>query len=235
MIDNRKVYALIPARGGSKGIPYKSIALLNNRPLLSYAIHNALKSSYIDRIIVSTDDEKIAAVAKQYDAEVPFMRPACLAQDDSSAYDYIIHALEFFRDEELYLPDVIVILQPTSPFLLPEDIDNALKLFVDRSANALTSLYKPDISPYWFKKVNENNIVKDLMPQPASYIRRQDNEGIFLLNGAIYIYNVSAFLENCSKINNERLAYIMPSSRSIDIDTEEDLQFAEFLLKKGTN
>lgn len=235
MIQNKRVYALIPARGGSKGIPNKSIVDLCGKPLMAYSIEQAFESKYVDRVVVSTDDEKMAKVALAYNADVPFMRPQELALDESSSSSFILHALKFFKEEEKLFPDILVLLQPTSPLRTCDDIDKALELFVSSNVLSLESLCKPDISPYWFKTVDENNLIKPFLEKPASYIRRQDTNDLYMVNGAIYIFCADNFLKGTIEIGRNALAYVMPVERSIDIDNMLDLEFAEFLLKRGQN
>lgn len=232
MIKNNSVCALIPARGGSKGLPHKAIASLNAKPLIAYTIEAALKSVYIDKIVVSTDNDKIADVAKKHGAEIPFMRPPEISADDSSAMEYIDHALDFFANNGEFFPDITMILQPTSPLRTVEDIDKALELIINSQAKSLVSLYHSEISPYWFKKVNNNNFISDFIQQPSNYIRRQDTDNLYLLNGAIFIIYSNHFLSGKILVDHETIAYIMPPERSVDIDTMLDLQFAEFLLKR---
>lgn len=232
MISNKTVYALIPARGGSKGIPDKCLTPLCTKPLIAYTIEQSLKSKYLDRIVVSTDSETIANVAREYKADVPFIRPAELAADDSSTVDVIVHSLEYFNTKKAGIPEIVMLLQPTSPLRIVEDIDKSLELFVESDTKSLVSLYKPDTSPYWFKYVDERGFVSDFISQPDSYVRRQDTNNLFLLNGAIYIFYSQSFLSGKILLTSETIPYIMPPERSIDIDTMLDLQFAEFLIKR---
>lgn len=230
MIKNKLVYGLITARGGSKGIPHKNIYPLNDKPLIAYTIEPALRSKYIDRLVVSTDDEAIADVAKKFKAEVPFIRPNNLSGDSSSSASVIEHAIKYFENENK-TPDLIVLLQPTSPLRNVDDIDEALEIFVNSDAESLISVCKSDQSPYWFKKINDNGFIADYLPQPSSYIRRQDTPDLYILNGAIYILDTKSFLSSKIILGDKSLPYIMPYERSVDIDNMLDLGFAEFLLK----
>lgn len=234
MIENKLVYGLITARGGSKGIPHKNIYFLNGKPLIAYTIDAALKSKYVDRLIVSTDDEKIAEVAKRFGAEIPFVRPNNLSGDTSSSASVIEHAIKYFENEK-QIPDLIVLLQPTSPLREVDDIDEALEKFVNSHAESLVSVCKSDQSPYWFKKINDNGFITDLLPQPSTYIRRQDTPDLYILNGAIYILDTKSFLSSKIILGEKALPYIMPYERSVDIDNMLDLEFAEFLLKRKKN
>lgn len=231
MIDNLTVYALIPARGGSKGILHKNIAPLCGKPLIAYTIEQASESKYLDRVIVSTDDKSITDAAKMYNAEVPFLRPSEISTDEASTVSVVLHALNYFKDEEGTLPDVVVLLQPTSPLRTVEDIDKSLEMFVRSEARSLTSVYKSEISPYWFKSINAGGFITDFVPPPVVSVRRQDTDNLYLLNGAIYIFYPKDVLSSKILLGQETLAYIMPIEKSIDVDTMLDLQFAEFLLK----
>ena len=234
MIKNKIVYGLITARGGSKGIPHKNIYPLNGKPLIAYTIEAALKSKYVDRLIVSTDDKKIAEVSKNFNAEVPFIRPDSLSGDLASSASVIEHAITYFANENKS-PDLIILLQPTSPLRETYDIDDALETFIKSDAESLISVCKTEQSPYWFKKFNNEGFISDFIPQPSTYIRRQDTPDLYILNGAIYILNTKSFLSSKIILGDKSLPYIMPKERSVDIDTMLDIDFAEFLLKRVKN
>lgn len=168
MINNLKVLALIPARGGSKRIPGKNIKELAGKPLLVYTIGQAKASKYIDRLVVSTDEEEIAKVAKEYSAEVPFMRPAELAGDDVTDFPVFLHALEWLRDKEGYRPDIVVQLRPTHPLRKPEHIDRAIELLVEHpEADSVRTVKEPDQTPYKMYKIGENGFLEPLLPLPG--------------------------------------------------------------------
>jgi CMP-N-acetylneuraminic acid synthetase len=231
MINGKKIYAIIPARGGSKGIPYKAIVDLNGKPLIGYTIETALQSKYIDRTLVSTDDEKIADVARQFGAEIPFLRPAKYATDEAPSADFILHALKYLNSAA-DLPEVTVILQPTSPLRCVEDIDGAIEKFLESQAMALTTVCKPDISPYWFKIKDNKDRLIDFVSQPEAHIRRQDTDNLYMLNGAVYVYDSEHYLQYSETIDQQRTAYVMPLKRSIDIDNMLDLKLAAILLRE---
>lgn len=231
MIDNYSVLAIIPARGGSKGLPEKSIINLCGKPLISYTIEASKKSKYIDRTIVSTDSEKMARISKDLGAEIPFLRPSELASDTSSSMDVVLHALTFLQKQEDYKPDLTIILQPTSPLRTASDIDESIECFIKSSADTLMSVYKPDISPYWFKTIDKDGYLQDFIKNETTYIRRQDTSSLLMLNGAIYIYYSKNLLLGTIKKSPKTLAYIMPFKRSIDIDSDMDLKLAELIIK----
>ena len=218
---------IIPARGGSKGLPGKNLKILSGFPLIYYTIMVVLKSSEVSRVIVSTEDEEIASVAQQFGAEVPFMRPSYLATDDSLAietYKYTVDKL--IKDEAVDIVDYMVLL-PTSPLRDTSDISNAVKLFREKKADSVISVTKEDKPISWFKSLDsearilENNI---------ALRNRQDEEDYYCPNGSIYIFK-KELIDNNKYYSDNTYAYVMPKSRSVDIDTQLDFDYAEFLLK----
>ncbi len=227
MIDKKTVLAIIPARGGSKGVPRKNIRDLGGKPLIAWTIAAARASAYLDRIIVSTDDAEIADISRQFGAEVPFMRPDELARDGSSGIDPVIHALEALPEKF----DYMVLLQPTSPFRSTADIDQALELCVREKAESCISVTENGKSPYWSYKIDGQNRLEPLFPVEEKIACRQQLPKTYALNGAIYIASTRFVLANRSLQDDRTLAYIMPSERSLDIDSEFDLRLANVLLK----
>lgn len=225
-----KVLAIIPARGGSKGIPDKNIAVVGGKPLLAWTIIEARKSHYIDRIIVSTDSQKIARVSREYGAEVPFLRPADLAKDDTPGIDPIIHGVNWLSVQESYQPDYVMCLQPTSPLRTVEDIDSAIKLIENEAADAVVSIVMPEHSPYWMKLVNPQGRLEDFLPGKIKFVRRQDFPQVYALNGAIYLIKRDVLLQINSLHPEKTYPYIMPAERSLDIDTHWDLYISDLIL-----
>lgn len=229
MIKGLKVLAIIPARAGSKGIPGKNIKLLaGHKPLIAYTIEAAKKSSYIDNIIVSTDGEDIAKVALEYGAEVPFMRPKKLAEDKSKTIEAIVYTInELKKMGGVY--DVLVLLQPTSPFRTSDDIDKSLELFIKNDMHkGLVSVREVYDSPILIRELNGNNLTNIL--NVNSTIRRQDMKKYVKVNGAIYI-NLIDDLNMKYSLNDNKIAYVMDNKSSIDIDTYEDWAKAEVYIK----
>jgi CMP-N,N'-diacetyllegionaminic acid synthase len=229
MIDRKTVLAIIPARGGSKGIVRKNIREIAGKPLLAWSIEEAKKSKYIDRIVLTSEDEEIISVALNWGCEVPFIRPKELAMDDTPGMDPVIHAIKSLPDY-----DYIVLLQPTSPLRSIDDIDGCLELCIARNAKACVSVTEPDKSPYWMYLVNEGRMTP-FMNQEERILRRQDFPEVVALNGAVYVAESEWLLLNKTFVTNETFAYTMPKTRSIDIDTEFDLQMAEFILSMNRN
>jgi len=223
---------LILARGGSKSIPGKNIKKLKGKPLIAYTIEAAKKSDYVDRIIVSTDDKKIADVAQEYGAEVPFLRPDELATDEVSSNEAIVHALDFLKKEQGYTPDYIINLQPTSPLRNSLHIDKAFNKFLKNKNDydSLVSVCEAFENPFWMQKI-ENDKLKPLMDDFSTYSRRQELPEVYQLNGAIYLSSYKSFIEYGSFYTDNILPFIMSKDKSIDIDNELDWNLAEILLE----
>ncbi len=228
MITNKKVLALIPARGGSKGIKNKNIINLAGKPLIAYSIKESLKSLYIDSVVVSTNSNKIKKVAEKFGARVPFMRPNKLSGDKSKTIDAVIHAINFLKGiGENY--DVLILLQPTQPLRSCEDIDRSLEFFVKNKCKSTVSVCEVESHPILIRVMEKNNQLKRVLKK-RSDVRRQDMGKFFSINGAIYINNVKDININTS-FNDNELGFIMPRIRSIDIDEKIDLSIAEVFLK----
>lgn len=227
MINNKSVLAIIPARGASKGIKRKNVRSLAGKPLIAWTIEEGKKSKYIDKLIVSSEDEEILGVARQFGAEVPFVRPEELAQDETLGIDPVIHALR-----ELPGYDYIVLLQPTSPLRSVQDIDECIEQMIETEAPACVSVTEPEKSPYWMYTLQEDNRMRPLIPQGEVTVRRQDLPPVFSLNGAVYVACVKWLLEIKSFLAEETIAYVMPKNRSYDIDMEEDFLLCEWMMKR---
>lgn len=221
----------IPARGGSKGLPGKNILQLGNKPMIAHSIIAAQNCSYKGTILVSTDDNQIADVAKQYYAEVPFMRPAELANDTAATIDVIFHALEFYKAKGKIF-DVIVLLQPTSPLRITEDIEKAIKIMLDKSAEAVVSVCPAEHHPLWANTLPENGSMKGFLRDEVKGKNRQQLPVYYRLNGAIFVSTVEALYKHKTFIHDNTYSYIMPENRSIDIDNLMDFKMAELLINK---
>lgn len=226
MIEGKTVLAIIPARGGSKGVPRKNIRHISGKPLIAWTIESALQSKFIDRTILSSEDEEIICVAKKWGCEVPFIRPVELAQDDTPGIDPILHAMEAL--DEKY--DYVVLLQPTSPLRAAEDIDNCIQLCIDQNANACVTVTMPDKSPYWMYTLDESNRIHSVIKTDHFFNRRQELPKVYVLNGAVYIARHDWLLENQTFLTEETIASMMPKQRSLDIDTELDISILEKIL-----
>ncbi|GIO12296.1 hypothetical protein J19TS2_18510 [Cohnella xylanilytica] len=225
MINGKKVLAVIPARGGSKGVPYKNIRLLAGKPLIAWTIDSARASKYIDRCIVSTDDLRIANVSRECGGEVPFMRPSEFAGDDTPGIDPVLHAIE-----QIPGYDIVVLLQPTSPLRTREDIDGCLERFIETRASFCVSVSEAEQSPYWMYTVNDEGRMESLLTGQTRYLTRQSLPTVYILNGAIYVAVPDVLKQKRSFLHPDTTAYVMPSERSLDIDTEMDFALAELTI-----
>lgn len=220
--------AIIPARGGSKGLPGKNIKLLNGKPLIAYTIEAAKQSKSITRIIVSTDDQNIADVALEYGAEIPFLRPIHLATDDALAIDVLKYTIERLDEEQNAIEEFIV-LQPTSPLRTALNIDDAIGMFKEKKADSVISYCKEHHPIRWHKYITEEGKFENIFEETLQ--NRQLEKPTYFPNGAIYIYKTKII--NAGKYYTENsFAYIMERENSIDIDDIQDFEYAEFLLKK---
>ncbi|MCJ7431995.1 MAG: acylneuraminate cytidylyltransferase family protein [Anaerolineales bacterium] len=226
-----KILGLITARGGSKGIPQKNIRDLAGKPLLAWTIEVALSSQCFDKVVVSTDDYRIAKVARDFGADVPFMRPFEMAQDDSSSMDAVLHAVHFLANHENYFPQYIMLLQPTSPLRSSVDIQKAIKIIQDKQADSVVSVTTVHQHPYWMKTISPDGRLADFSPTERSYTKRQDLPTAYALNGAIYLARREVLLARSSFYGKNTFAYVMPSERSLDIDTPWEFHLAELILK----
>ena len=226
-----KTLFLIPARGGSKGIPRKNIKVLDKKPLICHSIDIAKQFVDDTFICVSTDDLEIKKVCENYGLNVPFLRPAHLATDTAGADEMIMHALEFYQKQSINI-EKIVLLQPTSPFRKATHIENAMNLY-NNQIDMVISVKETEVNPYYLL-CNENKqgflekFVKDI-----DIVRRQDAPKVYQYNGAVYIINVKSFLKHKKlSIFEKVIKYEMDNISSIDLDTLLDWAYAEFLIEK---
>jgi CMP-N,N'-diacetyllegionaminic acid synthase len=221
MIDGQKVLGIITARGGSKGLPGKNIRAVGGKPLLAWSIEAGAASRYIDRLVLSSDDDAIMEVARSYGCEVPFRRDPRLAADDTPGIDVVLDAIERCPGY-----DWVVLLQPTSPLRSVQDIDSALELCVANDAPACVSVCEARQSPYWMYLLEADARMKPLLPaHPAA--RRQELPAVYILNGAVYVARQNWLKATRDFKADGCLAYRMPLARSIDVDTHEDLLAVE--------
>jgi CMP-N-acetylneuraminic acid synthetase len=229
------VLGLIPARGGSKGIPHKNIALLCGKPLIAWTIE-AARRSCLDRLVLSSDDPEIILVAQAVGGvDVPFMRPVELAADNTPGIDVIIHAVEWLRDNEGYYPDAVMLLQPTSPLRRMEHIDEAVALFETRRADSLVSVVKAshNMIPESLMRVNGAGWLEPLQSFDERGNIRQTKPIYFARNGAaIYLVLTSLLLERQTLYGERMIAYEMGREDSVDIDDAFDLELCECFLRR---
>jgi len=213
VIGDSSVLALIAARGGSKRVPRKNIREIGGRPLIAWSIESARASKYLDRLVLSTDDQEIARLAGECGCEVPFLRPAELATDDTPGVEPVLHALE-----QLPGYDYVVLLQPTSPLRSTSDIDEAIETCVNAGAPSCVSVTPAQESPYLMYSL-EGRCLRPAVTMAVEHFRRQ----FYLLNGAVYVARTDWLRQEHNFISSQTVAYVMPRERSLDIDTEADL------------
>ena len=229
MIAGKKVLGLIPARGGSKGVVRKNLRLTGGKPLLVWTIEQALKSNYLDRLVLSSDDEEIIAVGRANGCEAPFVRPPELASDDTPAISVALHALDTLTEQYDYL----VLLQPTSPLRTTDDIDAAICRCVKQKAHSCVSVVEAEETPYWMYVTSQNGeLVPLLGTECRSPSRRQDSPPVYVLNGAVYVAQTGWLRSTRVFVGPGTIPSIMQRSHSLDIDTEEDLRYFAFLLNE---
>lgn len=239
MIDGKQVLAIIPARGGSKGLTNKNILPLLGHPLVAYSIHAARSCAYIDRTIVSTDSNEIARLSRQYGAEVPFMRPTELATDHSRDLEVFIHAIEWLAIHQKYVPDIVVQLRPTSPVRFSHDLFNSIQQIASfEQADSLRAVTPSPITPYKMWQIDENDIaMKPLLHLP--HVKEPYNEPrqnlpvIYWQTGTLDIMRRSTILNKRSMTGDIILPYIISNLYAVDIDDAASFAKAEELINKS--
>ncbi len=223
-----KIVCIIPARGGSKGIPGKNIKMFLDKPLIAHTIEQAKNSGLIDRIIVSTEDKKIADISKKYGAEVPFFRPKSLAQDRSSTMDALAHAVARI-EKDGYPFDIMILLHATAPLRSVEDINNCIELLFKKKASNVFSVSEAHRNPYF----NMIEVVRGRvgLVRTGHFTSRQQAPRIYDMNASIYVWWKDVFMSQKKLFMKNTHIYIMPKERSIDIDSEMDFRIAGFLAK----
>lgn len=236
LMINPKVIAIIPARGGSKGIPRKNLVPFNGAPLIASSIRHAFDSKLINRVLVSTDDVEIRQSAIDCGAEAPFLRPGQLAQDEILDLPVFVHALNFLRDTEGYIPDYVVHLRPTAPYREAGWIDDAItKLMLNPKADSVRSVSEPDKHPYRMFSINEAGYLIPVMQHvhPMPYLlRRQDLPPTFYYNCVIDITRPTTIFDKNSMTGDLMLPFLMDSNKVIDIDSPRDLEIAKFIFER---
>ena len=227
------ILATICCRGGSKGVPGKNIKMLKGKPLIAYTIEAVKASSLIDDLIISTDDEEIAAVAKQYGANVPFMRPNDLATDTASKWPVFIHAAEAYERLTGKTVEYLVDLDVTVPLKTAQDIDGAIRLAMDNTdTDVVITGYEPERNPYFnMMEVKENGFAEIVKKGEKPIVRRQDAPQVYSLTPAAYVVKKSALYEFEHWSKAKCKIHPMPRERAIDIDTEIDFKIVEFLME----
>ncbi len=229
MRDGKKILAVIPARGGSKAIPRKNLCQVGGKSLLQWTIQSALAAPSLDRIILSSENEEIIAAARSAGCEVPFIRPPRLATDQVPTIEVILHALQ-----EIPGFDWVVVLQPTSPLRLPKDIEDCLAACFARSAPVACTVVESAKSPAWMFTLGEDHRLQRVLDQEQMRLRRQDLPPVYVPNGAVYAARIDWLRRERAFITPETIGSVMPGERSVDIDSELDLAWCDFLLARAT-
>ncbi len=230
MYRNKTFLAIIPARGGSKRLPRKNVLDLNGKPLIAWSIEAGLKSKYIDKLIVSSEDAEILNISKEFGA-LTLERPDELASDTATTFDTVKHVIENTNEY-----DYIILLQPTSPLRTEKHIDQAIELLEIKNADAVVSVCEVDHSPLWSNTLPKDGNMSNFLKEDVLNKRSQDLEKYYRLNGAIYICNTKKLLEEKSFLIKENIfAYMMNREASIDIDEIIDFKIASFLLSGHEN
>ena len=223
--------AIVPARGGSKGLPGKNIKNLLGKPMIAYTIEEALKSKYITEVIISTDCNEIEKVAIKYGAKSPFLRPEYLASDSAKAIDNYIYTIDRLNKEFAYDIKDFVLLQPTSPLRTVEDIDKSIELFKDKNADSVVSYTEEHHPIEWHKYITEDGKFENIFEEKL--LNRQEIKKSYFPNGAVFVFDYR-LIKQGKYYSDNSYAYIMPRNRSVDVDTIEDFKYIEFLMK-GSN
>ena len=227
-----KVLAIIPVRGGSKGVPGKNVKLLGGKPLIAYTSEVALKSKLLAKVIVSTDDDEIIKVSKGLGLETPFKRPSKLADDNSPTLPVILHALDFYEKKGEYF-DAVCLLQVTSPFRTVTFLDKAIEKFIDSESDSLISVQEipHEYNPHWSFELDENQNLKTATGETEIISRRQDLPKAYHRDGSIYITKTNILREQNSLFGNKIAHIVSPKEFYVNIDTMEDWEKAEEMIK----
>lgn len=230
-----RVLALIPARGGSKGLPRKNVLPISGKPMISWSILAALQAECVTDVVLSSDDDEIMDIATRYGCDVPFRRPADLASDTATLVDVVLHALDVLPSHGYLKYDYVLLLQPTSPLRTSADIDGAFELMRLKEARSCVSVYDPCVSPFLMFELAADSRISPVIPTKGVSLRRQDLPPTYKLNGAIYFAMPNHLRNTKSFINDTTIGYVMPDDRSADIDTRADFEIVQRHLDEKIN
>jgi N-acylneuraminate cytidylyltransferase len=229
VIGDERVLALVPARGGSRGIPRKNLVEVGGRTLLAWVAEAARGSRVVDRVVLSSEDPEILEAGRRAGLDTPFVRPAELARDDTPGIDPVLHALDAL-DQAGDHYGWVVLLQPTSPLRTSADIDGTAALCGREGAPAAVSITAADKSPWWMFHLGSGGLMEPLLDAARRPQRRQDAPPVYVLNGAVYVARVEWLRRTRSFLTDETVGYVMPRERSVDVDEPADLHVVEALL-----
>ena len=233
MDENMYILGIIPARGGSKSVPQKNIRLLAGKPLIAYTIETAQKCKMLDRTVVSTDDDEIAEVAKKYGGDVPFIRSKDLSLDDTPMIPVLQHAVSFIEKKENSRVDVVVLLDPTSPFRRAEDIEACIQKLERENADSVVTVCEVEHNPYFVMMELDDDKLVPLIKSDEVITRRQDAPEVYRLNAAVYAVKRDVLMNSNKIITDNTMAVMMSQELSTHIDHVVDFEFAEYLMEKG--
>jgi CMP-N-acetylneuraminic acid synthetase len=225
-------FGVIPARGGSKGLPGKNLRNLGGLPLIGHAIASAREARRLDRFIVSTDSAEIAEAARRHGAEVPFSRPAELATDEAGMVPVLQHAVRWLEASGGPRPDLIVTLQPTSPFRLGDDIDRTIVKVIETGAESAQTVVEASYHPFFMKTLDGDRTVA-LHSEGHAYVRRQDAPPVYQPSGAVYVTRYDVLMRDGHVLGKDNRAIVMGFEASVNVDTEWDFLLAELILDRG--
>ena len=232
MYKNKTFLGIIPARGGSKGLPGKNIKELCGKPLIAWSIESGLKSKYLDEVMVTTDSKDIANIAKQYGASVPFLRPDVLASDTATSFDAIKHTIEFYKNEFDKEFDYIVLIEPTSPLREARDIDIAIEQLFNSNADSIVGICKTeDQNPAFLVFKNEKDFISGYENHDMKILRRQDIKDVYFFEGTIYISKTDVLLNKKTFYHENTIGYVVPKYKSLEIDDIDDFIMVEAIMK----
>ena len=232
MTPSATVFGVIPARGGSKGLPGKNLKILGKLSLIGHAVASARESSRLTRFIVSTDSAEIADEARRHGAEVPFVRPAALASDEAGMVPVLQHAVRWFEETTGTRPDFVVTLQPTSPFRTGVDIDRTVEKVIATGADSAQTVTEASYHPF-FMKTLDGDRTTPLFPDGHRFVRRQDAPAVYQPSGAVYVTRYDTLMRDGHVLGTDNRAIVMDFAASTNIDTEWDFMLAELVLREG--
>lgn len=231
----KRILGIVTARGGSKRIPKKSIALLAGRPMMAYVLDAMKQARSVNRIIVDTDDEEMAAVGRENGAEIPYMRPKELAQDSTGHVPVLKHALEFLRDREEYWPDAVVLVQPTSPLVTSKHIDDTVTLLFESGADSVETVFEaPTVfHPYNLRVIDEKGFTRFLMPEERAQAAKDGKRPPVYVIGTVYTFRPDNLWKYGTIQGETSKSIIIDRASGIDVDEPLDIVIAEAILAKG--
>jgi len=232
MYKDKTFLAIIPARGGSKGLPGKNIKELCGKPLIAWSIEAGLKSKYLDEVVVSTDYQSIADIAKEYGASAPFLRPDYLASDTATSFDAVKHTIDYYKNELNREFDYIVLLEPTSPLREMTDIDNAIEQLLNSSADSIVGISKTeDQNPAFLVNKDSSDFISGYQNKDMKVLRRQDILDVYFFEGTIYVSKSDVLLVKKTFYHKNTIGYEVPKYKSLEIDDIDDFIMVEAIMK----